>query len=177
MSQRARFQFRREEGVGAHGAGDLAHADIFQSIFQPFQMAAEFGIETGHLEAEAGGLGMDAVRAAHAEHALVFVGQLFQAFHNNLTDLAARNFFLFPAENRCLDRVDRCLNICCRYRTFIARPEYSAFQLSTVILLTVVVLLDHDQRYGLHLLIGCKTLVARITGSSPSDRRSVICRS
>lgn len=43
-------------------------------------MAAEFGIETGHLEAEAGGLGMDAVRAAHAEHALVLVGQLFQAF-------------------------------------------------------------------------------------------------
>ena len=43
-------------------------------------MAREFRVKTGHFQAEAGGLGVDAVGAAHAEHALVAAGQVFQSF-------------------------------------------------------------------------------------------------
>ena len=46
-----------------------AHARRYRRL-DALQMALELGVEAGHLEAEAGGFGMDAVGAAHAEHAL-----------------------------------------------------------------------------------------------------------
>ena len=88
------LQFGRKEGVGAHGAGDLAHAHALDTGLDALQMALELGVEAGHLEAEAGGFGMDAVGAAHAEHALVLAGQgfqrsqhLFDVFHDELAGL------------------------------------------------------------------------------------------
>ena len=75
-------------------AGDLAHAHALDTGLDALQMALEFGVEAGHLEAEAGGFGMDAVGAAHAEHALVLAGQGFQrsqhlldVFHDELAGL------------------------------------------------------------------------------------------
>ena len=88
------LQFGGKEGVGAHGAGDLAHAHALDTGLDALQMALELGVEAGHLEAEAGGFGMDAVGAAHAEHALVLAGQgfqrsqhLFDVFHDELAGL------------------------------------------------------------------------------------------
>ncbi len=62
-------------GVGAHRAGDLAVAHVLQGLDKALPVPGELGVEPGHLEPEADGLGVDAVGAAHAEQALVLEGQ------------------------------------------------------------------------------------------------------
>ena len=68
------FNGRGDNGVGAHGAGNLANADVFDGIGDAGAVAHELGVEAGHLEAEAGGLGVHAVGAADAQGSLVFEG-------------------------------------------------------------------------------------------------------
>ncbi len=82
-AKRLALQIRRKKGVSAHRAGDLAHAHAFQPGFHPLEMTRKFRVKTGHLQAEAGGLGVDAVGAPHAQRALVAAGQTFQGLQQS----------------------------------------------------------------------------------------------
>jgi hypothetical protein len=59
----------------------------------------------------------------------------------------------------------------------MAGSEHTGLDLGTIILLTVVVFLDHNQRNGLHFLIGGKAFSAIIAKSAAADGIVVICRS
>src|SRR5690606_18938402 len=63
-----------DAGEGADRAGDGAGGDLRPSCGKPGPVAREFGIVAGELEAEGGGLGMDAVAAPDAEGELVLLG-------------------------------------------------------------------------------------------------------
>ena len=54
--------------------------------------------------------------------------------------------------------------------------EYAGFDLGTVILLSVIILLDDNERNGLNFLISSETLAAVITDPAPSDGIIVIGR-
>ena len=72
------FHFRRKHGVRPHGPGELAHAHVVEGGGETGTVALEFGIEARHLEREAGGLGVDAVGAAHAEQTLMLQRHLLE---------------------------------------------------------------------------------------------------
>ena len=77
VTQGALLKLGRQERVGPYRARNFAHADAFHTGFNTRQMAFKFGVEPGHFKAKAGGFGVDAVGAAHAQHALVAVGKRF----------------------------------------------------------------------------------------------------
>lgn len=59
----------------------------------------------------------------------------------------------------------------------MAGAQHTTLNLGTVILLSGVVFLDHNQRNGLHFLIGGKAFSAIIAKSAAADGIVVICRS
>ena len=67
---------RRDGGVGAYGAGDLAHAHRFPRRRHPFPLAAQLVPPEGQLEPEGDGLGVHAVGASHHQGVLVPEGLL-----------------------------------------------------------------------------------------------------
>ena len=77
--QGAGLQVGRKKGVGAHCAGNLAHAHAFQPGPDALPVAHELRIKAQDFEAEAGGFCVDAVGAAHAEHAFMTLGQIRQS--------------------------------------------------------------------------------------------------
>src|SRR5436190_1314789 len=65
------LEIRRDGGVGADGAGDLADGDLLLCLRKAVDVAAHLVVPGGELEAEGGGLGVDAVAAAQAARVLV----------------------------------------------------------------------------------------------------------
>ena len=59
----------------------------------------------------------------------------------------------------------------------MACSEHTALNLRSVIGLPVIILLDNNQRNGLHLLIGSETLTTLITDPSSSDGVVLLSRS
>jgi hypothetical protein len=71
-------------GEGADGAGDGAGRDLGARRHQPRAVADEGSIVSRELDAESGGLGMDAVAAADGRRVLVLQGALFQCRHQSI---------------------------------------------------------------------------------------------
>src|SRR5437773_5903205 len=71
----------RDSGVGADGAGDLANGDLLLGLCEAVGVAAHLVVPGGKLEAEGGGLGVDAVAAAHADRVLVLLCADGEGFH------------------------------------------------------------------------------------------------
>ena len=64
--------------VGAHGAREGANRHPLHGVLQPAQVPVGLEREPGELEAECRGLGVDAVRASHAERVHVLTGAAHQ---------------------------------------------------------------------------------------------------
>ena len=103
--------------------------------------------------------------------------QLLQLIHNDLADDRAWNLLLLPVEDLCLHRIHQIINLVGRNRTLMAGPQHAGLTLGTVILLPDIILLDNNQRYRLHLLIGGEALAAFIAQPSTADGIIIICRS
>ena len=65
-------------GVGADGAGELADGELVEGRGEAGKVAVSLKGESGQSQAEAGGLGVDAVGAAHAEGVAVLQRPLDQ---------------------------------------------------------------------------------------------------
>src|SRR5207302_693072 len=65
---------RVDVGEGADGAGDRAGGDLELRHGQPLPGADELGVVAGELQAEGGGLGVDAVAAPDCGRVAVLVG-------------------------------------------------------------------------------------------------------
>ena len=72
------FNARVGVGEGADGTGDGADRDLLARRHQTRAVAGEFGIVAGEFDAEAGGLGVDAVAAADGEGVLELKGAQLQ---------------------------------------------------------------------------------------------------
>src|SRR5581483_7830508 len=66
------FVLRLEMTEGADRAGEFAHAHVFGSGFKACKVARHLGVPVQQLEAEGGGLGVNAVRAAYGGRVLEF---------------------------------------------------------------------------------------------------------
>ena len=66
-SSTRRLELRAVGGVGADRAGERAHRRLLDRALEPAQVAVGLEGEAGELDAEGGGLGVHAVRAADAE--------------------------------------------------------------------------------------------------------------
>ncbi len=70
--------FRLEVAEGADGSGELAYAEVFGGGIEAGEVALDLGVPEEELEAEGGGLGVDAVGAADDGSVLELDGALFQ---------------------------------------------------------------------------------------------------
>ena len=75
------LHLRGNGGMGAHGAADLAHGDRLLGLGQAVALAAQLVPPGGELEAEGGGLSVDAMGAAYADGLLVLQGLLADGVH------------------------------------------------------------------------------------------------
>ena len=105
----SRLERRVEHRVGADGAGELAHRGAADRVGEPLLVAAALHRVAGELEAEGGGLGVDAVGAAHAEGAGVAQGQLAQGRRERglLAQQQVAGARGSPAPGRCRGRRTR----------------------------------------------------------------------
>ena len=74
------FEFGREVGEDADGAGELADAHVFGGGLEAGDVALHLGIPVGELEAEGDGLGVDAVGAADHGGVFELPGAAFEDF-------------------------------------------------------------------------------------------------
>ena len=102
---------------------------------------------------------------AHIGHLV----QIFQFFHDNLTDLAAGNLSVLRIENLRLNGIDGGIDSLHRNRALVTGSQNPCLNLSPVILLPILILLDHNQGNGLHLLVSGKPPSAGIAHSSSAD--------
>ena len=70
--------FGLEVAEGADGSGELAYAEVFGGGVEAGEVALHLGVPEEELEAEGGGLGVDAVGAADDGGVLELDGALFQ---------------------------------------------------------------------------------------------------
>ena len=103
--------------------------------------------------------------------------QILQLVHHKLTDDAARNLLVLHAENLVLHFIDKIGQLRCTDGALMTGTKNACFNLFPVIGLTIIVLLDDDQRNRLDLLICGKSLSAFITFSSSPYGIVVFCGS
>ena len=94
----------RDVGEVAHGAAHLARLDAPGGIAEPVQVALHFLVPEGPFEAEAGDVGVDAVRAADAGRVLELQGALLQHGQQVLQVLLQNGVRL--AEQVAVGRID-----------------------------------------------------------------------
>src|SRR6185437_16888926 len=80
-----------EMAEGSDGARELAEANLLGGFVKALEIAHGFGVPVEQLEAESGGLGMNAVSAADGGRVLEFEGTLFEDF-GELHEVLAENF-------------------------------------------------------------------------------------
>ena len=103
--------------------------------------------------------------------------EIFKLLHNDLTDDAGRNLLILKCGDLIFYLVDKLCYLGCTDGSLMTGAEYAGFDLGTVILLSVIILLDDNERDGLNLLICSETLAAVITDPAPSDGIIIIGRS
>src|SRR5438093_3241033 len=81
----------RDGCVGADGAGDLADGYLLLRLRQAMRVAAHLVVPGGELEAEGGGLGVDAVAPAHAYGVLVLLRADGERLHERV-DVLLKQF-------------------------------------------------------------------------------------
>ena len=96
--------------------------------------------------------------------------------HHKLSYIAAWNLTLLLIKDLCLHLIDQRIHLIDRHCALMAGTEHTALDLRSVITLPALILLDHNKRDCLHLLIGSETLSTFITLSSAPDRCIIICR-
>ena len=84
------FNARVNFSKRSHGPRDLASFNASCRVFEAFVVALHFRVPAGNLEAKSRWLSVNPVRPTHADRVLVFIGHLFQNFHEVL-DVLTQN--------------------------------------------------------------------------------------
>ena len=103
--------------------------------------------------------------------------QIFEPVHHQLSDHPAGNLLFPPVEDLRLHIVHQLRDLICAHRALMTGAKHSRLNLGTVIGLSVIVLFDHDQGNGLHLLVGGETPAALVADTAAADGIVFIRRS
>ncbi len=103
------------------------------------------------------------------ESDISYVIHILKLVHHKLTDDTAFDLLLFHAEDLGLHIVYDTGDLVGTDGTLVTCPQYTGFDLRSVVLLTILILLYNDKGNGLNLLVCGKTLAALVAYTTSSD--------